>query len=62
MPTVVVKDVLASEVDALEANFRKLGASKIERTVQADGKFILEATLPGDPDFPTDSDDGHSAR
>ena len=43
---VVVKDVPADEVDDVVEGFDNAGATDVERTPQADGKFTVKATFP----------------
>ena len=43
---VVVKDVPADKVDDTIEGFNNAGATKVEKTQQANGKFTLKATFP----------------
>ena len=42
----VVRDIPADDVDATIENFKKVGATSIEKTKQSDGKYTLRATFP----------------
>lgn len=43
---VVNKDVPPGDVDQLMADFKKVGATKVEKTKQPDGNFTVTATFP----------------
>ena len=47
MPDIlVIKDVPADQVDDKVTKFKRLGATKVEKTAQTSGKFTLKVTFP----------------
>jgi hypothetical protein len=48
--TETLTDVPESEVDQLVQDFKDSGATKVEKTKQANGKYTVVATFPDEPD------------
>lgn len=55
------KDVPAEDLDRVRDVLAATGAKQIQVFQQPDGKYTI-SFLPGDPDFPTEVEGGHSAR
>ena len=46
MDVLILRDVPADEVEDKIKKFKRLGATKVEKKKQADGRYTLEITFP----------------